>query len=98
MSVCVPGRDLRQTPDSAVAGGQVGGAEAGDEQADGARMDRHAATRRLHQLAGTAGIRVARGHPHMLRHNFRDDQFDAGAGLRDVQIAARYAGPRTTMR
>jgi integrase/recombinase XerD len=34
----------------------------------GARMDRHAATRRLHRLAGTAGIQVTRAHPHMLRH------------------------------
>jgi integrase len=34
----------------------------------GARMDRHAATSRLHQLAETAGIRVTRAHPHMLRH------------------------------
>ena len=34
----------------------------------GARMDRHAATRRLHHLAGTAGILIARAHPHMLRH------------------------------
>ena len=34
----------------------------------GARMDRHAATRRLHRLADTAGIQVARAHPHMLRH------------------------------
>jgi integrase/recombinase XerD len=31
----------------------------------GTRMDRHAATRRLHQLAGTAGIQVARAHPHL---------------------------------
>ena len=29
----------------------------------GARMDRHATTRRLHQLAGSAGIRIARAHP-----------------------------------
>ena len=29
----------------------------------GARMDRHAATRRLHQLAGNAGIQVTRGPP-----------------------------------
>ena len=36
----------------------------------GARMDRHAATRRLHQLAEAAGIRVTRAHPHMLRHTF----------------------------
>ena len=35
----------------------------------GARIDRHAATRRLRRLAGTAGLR-ARTHPHMLRHTF----------------------------
>ena len=34
----------------------------------GARMDRHAATRRLHRLADAAGIQVTRAHPHMLRH------------------------------
>jgi integrase/recombinase XerD len=34
----------------------------------GARMDRHAATRRLHRLAEFAGIQIARAHPHMLRH------------------------------
>jgi len=32
------------------------------------RMDRHAATRRLRRLAGSAGVQVARAHPHMLRH------------------------------
>ena len=32
-----------------------------------ARMDRHAATRRLRRLAGAAGLRT-RAHPHMLRH------------------------------
>jgi integrase/recombinase XerD len=36
----------------------------------GARLDRHAATRRPHRLGGTAGIQVARAHPHMLRHTF----------------------------
>ena len=36
----------------------------------GARMDRHAATRRLKHLAGAAGIRMPRMHPHMLRHTF----------------------------
>ena len=36
----------------------------------GARMDRHAATRRLHHLAAAAGIRVTRAHPHMLRHTY----------------------------
>src|SRR5437660_5162197 len=30
----------------------------------GTRMDRHAATRRLRRLAETAGVRIARPHPH----------------------------------
>ena len=64
----------------------------------GARMDRHAATRRLHRLAESAAIRVARAHPHMLRHTYVTTMLDAGADLRDVQIAARHADPRTTMR
>jgi integrase/recombinase XerD len=64
----------------------------------GTRMDRHAATRRLHRLAEAAGIRIARAHPHMLRHTYVTTMLDAGADLRDVQIAARHADPRTTMR
>jgi len=36
----------------------------------GTRMDRHAATRRLHRLAESAGIQIARAHPDMLRHTF----------------------------
>jgi site-specific recombinase XerD len=64
----------------------------------GARMDRHAATRRLHRLAEAAGIQIARAHPHMLRHTYITTMLDAGADLRDVQIAARHADPRTTMR
>ena len=36
----------------------------------GARMDRHAATRRLRRLAATAGIQATKAHPHMLRHTF----------------------------
>ena len=36
----------------------------------GARMDRHAATRRMRHLAGAAGIQIARAHPRMLRHTF----------------------------
>jgi site-specific recombinase XerD len=63
----------------------------------GARMDRHAATRRLRRLAGAAGLRT-RTHPHMLRHTFVTTMLDAGVDLRDVQIAARHADPRTTMR
>src|SRR6516162_4581929 len=64
----------------------------------GTRMDRHAATRRLRRLAEAAGIQIARAHPHMLRHTYVTTMLDAGADLRDVQIAARHADPRTTMR
>jgi integrase/recombinase XerD len=62
------------------------------------RLDRHAATRRLRRLAGIAGVRLPRMHPHMLRHTFVTTMLDAGVDLRDVQIAARHADPRTTMR
>jgi len=34
----------------------------------------------------------------MLRHTFVTTMLDAGVELRDVQIAARHADPRTTMR
>jgi site-specific recombinase XerD len=64
----------------------------------GARMDRHAATRRLRRVAADAGVRLPRMHPHMLRHTFVTTMLDAGVDLRDVQIAARHADPRTTMR
>ncbi|GAA2533696.1 site-specific tyrosine recombinase XerD [Pilimelia columellifera subsp. columellifera] len=64
----------------------------------GRRLDRHAATRRLNHLADEAGIRMPRMHPHMLRHTFVTTMLDAGVSLRDVQIAARHADPRTTMR
>jgi integrase/recombinase XerD len=64
----------------------------------GARMDRHAATRRLHSLAAAARMRMPHLHPHMLRHTYVTTMLDAGVDLRDVQIAARHADPRTTMR
>jgi integrase/recombinase XerD len=62
------------------------------------RMDRHAATRRLRELAAVAGVRLPRMHPHMLRHTFVTTMLDAGVDLRNVQIAARHADPGTTMR
>jgi integrase/recombinase XerD len=34
----------------------------------------------------------------MLRHTFMTTMLDAGVDLGDVQIAARHADPRTTMR
>jgi integrase/recombinase XerD len=64
----------------------------------GTRMDPHAATRRLQRLTQTAGLRNTRAHPHMLRHTAVTTMLDAGVDLRDVQIAARHADPRTTMR
>ena len=35
-------------------------------------------------------------HPHMLRAAFSMATLDAGVPLRDVQLAARHADPRTT--
>ena len=64
----------------------------------GVRMDRHAATRRLRRLALAANVRLPRMHPHMLRHTFVTTMLHAGVDLRDVQMAARHADPRTTMR
>jgi integrase/recombinase XerD len=62
----------------------------------GTRMDRHCATRRLRRLTELAGVKIAKMHPHMLRHTFVTTML--GVDLRDVQIAARHADPRTTMR
>jgi site-specific recombinase XerD len=62
-----------------------------------ARMDRHAATRRLRALAAATGMRMPPIHPHMLRHTYVTTMLDAGVDLRDVQIAARHAYPRTTI-
>jgi integrase/recombinase XerD len=64
----------------------------------GTRMDRHAVTRRLRRLALHTGVAISRPHPPMLRHTFVTTMLDAGVDLRDVQIAARHADPRTTMR
>lgn len=59
----------------------------------GARMDRHAATRRLRRLAAQSVVRLPRMHPDMLRHTFVSTMLDAGVDLRDVQIAARHTPP-----
>ncbi|MFE4459162.1 tyrosine-type recombinase/integrase [Nocardia tengchongensis] len=61
-------------------------------------MDRHCATRRLRRLSQGSVVRLPKLHPHMLRHTFVTTMLDAGVDLRDVQIAARHADPRTTMR
>ena len=63
----------------------------------GRRLDRHAATRIVRRLATRAGI-TKHISPHSLRHSFITAALDAGVPLRDVQIAARHADPRTTTR
>jgi integrase/recombinase XerD len=64
----------------------------------GTCMTRHVATRRLLRLAQQAGLATPRMHPRMLRQTFVTTMLDAGVDLRDVQIAAHHADPRTTMR
>ena len=49
------------------------------------------------RLAKRAGI-TKHISPHSLRHSFITAALDAGVPLRDVQIAARHADPRTTTR
>ena len=63
----------------------------------GLRLNRHAATRIVRRLAKAAGI-TKHISPHSLRHSFITACLDAGVPLRDVQIAARHADPRTTTR
>jgi integrase/recombinase XerD len=61
------------------------------------RLDRHDAGRIVRRVARRAGI-GKRVRPHTLRHAFITAALDAGVPLRDVQEAASYADPRTTMR
>ena len=63
-----------------------------------ARMDRHAATRRLHCLAEAAGIQIARAHPHMLRQTDVTTRFDAGAARSRRTISTRRSLPRSRRR
>jgi site-specific recombinase XerD len=62
-----------------------------------ARMDRFAATRIVKRLAKASKIEV-RISPHSLRHACITAALDAGATLRDAQVLARHADPRTTQR
>jgi integrase len=65
--------------------------------AGGRRLDRHGAGRIVRKVARRAGITKPVG-PHTLRHAFITAALDAGVPLRDVQEAASYADPRTTIR
>ncbi|HET6753025.1 MAG TPA: tyrosine-type recombinase/integrase [Jiangellaceae bacterium] len=61
---------------------------------DGQRLDRRTAHRWVRSIGRRAGLGAV--HPHMLRAAFIMAALDAGVPLRDVQIAARHADPRTT--
>ena len=61
---------------------------------DGHRLDRRTAHRWVRSIGKRAGLGVV--HPHMLRAAFIMAALDAGVPLRDVQIVARHADPRTT--
>ncbi|MDQ1446944.1 MAG: integrase/recombinase XerD [Acidimicrobiaceae bacterium] len=65
--------------------------------ASGDRLNRQAAARIVRRLAKRAGV-TKHISPHSLRHSFITAALDAGVPLRDVQIAARHADPRTTTR
>jgi integrase/recombinase XerD len=61
---------------------------------DGERLDRRTAHRSVRAIGRRAGLGIV--HPHMLRAAFIMAALDAGVPLRDVQVAARHADPRTT--
>ena len=61
---------------------------------DGNRLDRRTAHRWVRSIGKRAGL--GHVHPHMLRAAFIMAALDAGVPLRDVQLAARHADPRTT--
>jgi site-specific recombinase XerD len=61
---------------------------------DGQRLDRRTAHRWVRAIGKRAGLGDV--HPHMLRAAFIMAALDAGVPLRDVQLAARHADPRTT--
>jgi integrase/recombinase XerD len=63
-------------------------------RASGERLDRRTAHRWVRSIGRRAGL--GHIHPHMLRAAFIMAALDAGVPLRDVQLAARHADPRTT--
>ena len=104
-TVTVLGKGSKLAVDPAAAQGGTGRRpgrrraleRAGAAVRSGERLDRHAATRIVRRLAKRAGI-TKHISPHSLRHSFITAALDAGVPLRDVQIAARHADPRTTTR
>lgn len=66
-------------------------------RASGEKQDRAGAYAWIRSLAKRAGL-PAGVHPHTLRHAAVTAALDAGATLRDAQVFARHADPRTTER
>jgi len=58
-------------------------------------IDRRDAYRMVQRIAGAAAI-PRHISPHSLRHAAITNALDAGVPLRDAQILARHAAPRTT--
>lgn len=65
--------------------------------AEGRRLDRAVAYRRMARMAKLAGIDKKIGN-HSLRRSFITDSLDAGVPLRDVQISVHHKDARTTGR
>lgn len=63
----------------------------------GLPMNRKSAALAVNRLCKAANI-TKKISPHSLRHSFVTACLDAGAPLRDAQIAARHSDPRTTSR
>ena len=61
---------------------------------DGQRLDRRTAHRWVRSIGKRAGL--GHVHPHVLRAAFIMAALDAGVPLRELQLAARHADPRTT--
>jgi len=61
---------------------------------DGGRLDPRTAHRWVRSIGHRVGLDHV--HPHMLRAAFIMAALDAGVPLRDMQLAARHADPRTT--
>ena len=75
LRVCGKGTKVVQVPRPSAAGRAIDRAAGLRDRGPillntrGARMDRHAATRRLRRLAQATGLRT-KVHPHMLRHTY----------------------------
>lgn len=81
----------------AAAGERTSGVLLQRQSRYGGPMNRKAAALAVDRLRKKAGI-AKRITPHGLRHSFVTACLDAGAPLRDVQIAARHSDPRITAR